>query len=94
MHESQHCTVHAGAEGALTCRPLKASVREEMHTEIATSYFAYLLSKEEEAKNNKPLEGVPVMAQWLRNLALVRFLASFSGLRIRCCHELWCGSQI
>ena len=42
--------------------------------------------------------GIPIMAQ--RKLILlasmrtqVRSLASFSGLRIRCCRELWCRSQ-
>ena len=40
--------------------------------------------------------GVPFMAQQLTNptrilmRTLVRSLVSLSGLRIRCCHELWC----
>ena len=39
--------------------------------------------------------GVPVLAQWeqiwLASMRTqVRSLASLSGLRIRCCHELWC----
>ena len=42
--------------------------------------------------------GVPIVAQWkqiqLRTMRFqVRSLASLSGLRIRHCHELWCGSQ-
>ncbi len=47
---------------------------------------------------NKMCFGVPVVAQWLRNLtrnheAAVRSLALLSGLRTRCCHELWCRLQ-
>ena len=39
-----------------------------------------------------------MVAQWLtnptRNHELwVQSLALLGGLRIRCCHELWCGSQ-
>ena len=45
--------------------------------------------------NNHNSLGVPVVAQWLMNLTRnhVRSLALLSGLRIRRCHELWCGSQ-
>ena len=43
--------------------------------------------------------GVPVMAQWKRiRLGAMRLrvpsLASLSGLRIWCCRELWCRSQM
>ena len=44
--------------------------------------------------------GVPIVAQWLTNPTRdfmrlwVRSLALLSGLRIWCCHELWCRSQI
>ena len=43
--------------------------------------------------------GVSIVAQWKRiqlgTMKLcVRSLASISGLRIRCCHELWCRSQM
>ena len=43
--------------------------------------------------------GVPVIAQqkWIRLGTMrmqVRSLASLSGLRIRCCHELWCRLQM
>ena len=42
-------------------------------------------------------EGVPIMAQWkqtqLVSMRRVQSLASLSGSRIRCCHELWCRSQ-
>ena len=45
----------------------------------------------------RSLRGVPVVAQWKRiRLGTMRFrvrsLATLSGLRIRCCHELWCRS--
>ena len=47
----------------------------------------------------KGKRGVPIMAQqkriWLVSMrSRIRSLASFSGLRIQCCHELWCRSQI
>ena len=42
-------------------------------------------------------EGVPIVAQWkqtqLVSMRRVQSLASLSGSRIRCCHELWCRSQ-
>ena len=43
--------------------------------------------------------GVPVVAQWkqiqLGTLRLwVQYLASLSRLRIWCCRELWCKSQM
>ena len=42
--------------------------------------------------------GVPIVAQWKPiQLGTMRFrvrsLASINGLRIWCCHELWCRSQ-
>ena len=42
--------------------------------------------------------GVPIVAQWKQAQPVsmriwVQSLASFSGLRIRCCHELWCRLQ-
>ena len=37
---------------------------------------------------------VPFMAQWLMNLTRNLSLALLSGLRIRCCHELWCRTQM
>ena len=42
--------------------------------------------------------GVPIVAWWKQSWLVsvrmwVRSLASLSGLRIRCCPELWCGSQ-
>ena len=42
--------------------------------------------------------GVPVVTQWLTNLTSSHeddgsILALLSGLRIRRCHGLWCGSQ-
>ena len=47
--------------------------------------------------NPKENVGVPIVAQWkliqLVSMRIqVRFLALFSGLRIWCCHELWCRS--
>ena len=44
-------------------------------------------------------KGVPVMVQWLMNPTsihedVVRFLTLPSGLKIRCCHELWCRSKM
>ena len=47
---------------------------------------------------NKLRPRVPVVAQgkwtWLVTMRLwVRSLASLSGLRTQCCHELWCSSQ-
>ena len=50
-----------------------------------------------EIKNN--CIGVPIAAQrkriWLASMRTqVRSLASLSGLRIWCCHELWCRSQM
>ena len=43
--------------------------------------------------------GVLIVAQWkqigLVSMRLrVRLLASFSGLRVGCCRELWCRSQM
>ena len=43
--------------------------------------------------------GVPVVAQWVKNLASiyemwVQSLFSLGGLRIWCCYELWCRSQV
>ena len=41
--------------------------------------------------------GVPTVAQQKQTVFMrmwVRTLASLSGLRIRCCHELWCGSEM
>ena len=43
-------------------------------------------------------EGVPIMPQWLTNLTSimrmqVQYLASLSGLRIQCYHEVWCSLQ-
>ena len=45
-----------------------------------------------------PEYGVPIMAQWKRiQLGTMRLrlpsLALLSGLRIRCCCELWCRLQ-
>ena len=42
--------------------------------------------------------GVAIVPRWKRSLLgtmslQVRTLAWLSGLRIRCCHELWCRSQ-
>ena len=42
--------------------------------------------------------GVPVVAQWKWTLLvsmrmLVQSLVLLTGLRIQCCHELWCSSQ-
>ena len=35
------------------------------------------------------------MAQWLVNLIVIHEdVASLGGLSIRCCHELWCRSQM
>ena len=47
----------------------------------------------------KEVSGVPIMAHCKRiRLGTLRFrvrsLASPSGLRNRCCHELWCSSQM
>ena len=41
---------------------------------------------------------VPIVTHWKRNrLGTMRLgvwsLASFSGLRIRCCHEMWCSHR-
>ena len=49
--------------------------------------------------NNYMIIGVSVMAQqkqvWLASMRTqVRPLASLSGLRIPCCYELWCRSQM
>ena len=48
--------------------------------------------------NNKKKIGVPVVAQWLTNPTSNHEVAgsvpSLSGLRIRCCWELWCRSQV
>ena len=48
--------------------------------------------------NNNISGGVPFMVQQKRTQLgtmrlRVRSLASLRGLRIRCCHELWCRSQ-
>ena len=45
-----------------------------------------------------PYQGVPIMVQWIQILLgtmrlRVPSLASLSGLRMWCCHELWCSSQ-
>ena len=55
--------------------------------------------KEGAFATNKESVGVPVVAQqkqiWLTSMRTqVRSLASLSGLRIQCCHELWCSSQM
>ena len=55
---------------------------------FSSSIYFYLKSKER----------VPVVAHWKRiqlgTMRLqVRSLALLSGLKIRCCHELWCRSQ-
>ena len=47
----------------------------------------------------KAVVGVPVVVQWKQiQLVSVRTqvwsLASLSGLRIWCCHEMWCRSQM
>ena len=65
-------------------------------------FFIIILSKNN--KKSKPkkwyIEGVPAVAQQLMNLIIasmrmqVRALALLSGLRIWCCHELWCRSQM
>ena len=49
-------------------------------------------------KKKKENGGVPVLAQWkqirLGTMRLqVQSLALLRGLRIRCCHKLWCRSQ-
>ena len=46
----------------------------------------------------KKREGVPISAQWLTNLTsihedAVQSWALISGLRVRCCCELWCREQ-
>ena len=51
------------------------------------------------ASLSRLLEGVPVVAQWLANLTRIHenvglILALLSGLKIWCCHELWCMSQM
>ena len=43
--------------------------------------------------------GVSIVAQWKQTRLVsmriqVQFLASLSGLRIHCCCELWCRSQV
>ena len=48
--------------------------------------------------NQKCYLGVPVITQWKQTQLVsmktwVRTLASLSGLRIQCCHKLWCTSQ-
>ena len=68
---------------------------------IKKNWFDLIKSgqKKEEYRDLKIFgRGIPIMAQ--RKLILlasmrtqVRSLASFSGLRIRCCHELWCRSE-
>ena len=50
-----------------------------------------------QVKNERAV-GVPVVAQQLRNLTSIHedegsILALLSGLRIQCCHEVWCRSQ-
>ena len=54
--------------------------------------------KSAELGNERNMVGVPITAQWkllqLGAMRLwVRSLASLHGLRIRCCHDLWCRSQ-
>ena len=50
-------------------------------------------------KGRKKWQGVPIMAQWkwlwlVPMRTQVQSLSSLSGLRIQCCHQLWCGSQM
>ena len=68
-----------------------------------TNYINYKLKKSLSQKTKvvrlkTSVFGVPAMAQQLVKLTSilrkqVRSLASFSGLRIRCCRELWCRLQ-
>ena len=67
----------------------------EINPEILAVYMVnWYLAKESRIFNG----GVPVVAQrkriWLVSMRTqVPSLASLSGLRIWCCHELWCRSQ-
>ena len=60
-------------------------------------FKSFCTAKETIFKNEKT-GGVPVMAQWQQTQLVsmrmqVRSLALLSGLKIQCCHELWCRLQ-
>ena len=56
------------------------------------------INKTNKQKNYNEL-GVSIVAQWKRTWPVsmrtrVQALASLNGLRIQCCYELWCRSQM
>ena len=70
------------------------------HTEIFVLSALFSWESRTALKKRKVIKsGVPVVAQWkgIRIVSMrmwVQALASLSGLRIQCCHRLWCRSQM
>ena len=58
----------------------------------------FLLAEKKKPQLETRKLGIPIMAQWLMNLTRnhlqVKSLVLLSGLRIWCCHELWCRLQM
>ena len=84
------------------CPPKLCELRQvTQYLHLAVSMYNPVNPREIERMglDEERLCGVPVVAQWVTNPASIHEDASsipglVSGLRIRCCCELWCRSQI
>ena len=61
------------------------------------AFSKYFICSQATFKSKTP--GVPTVVQWVKNPTVsvrmwVQSLALLSGLRIWCCHKLWCRSQM
>ena len=86
-----NCTIQTGPFSWLWACPRNCMVQ--------ASSLPRLLVFSRLPENKKAREGVPIIAQlkriWLASMRTqVWFLALLSGLRIRCCCELWCRLQM
>ena len=69
-----------------------------MISPIILLLYLHFLRRSKRRNSWEQRTGVPVLVHWkwirLGTMSLqVRSLASLSGLRVRCCHELWCSRR-
>ena len=87
----------------LWCRLAATAPIKPLAQEAPCAVGVVLKREKDKKKKMMQIMGFPTVMQWVKNSTAVagvtaevwvRSLASLSGLRIWCCHELWCMSQM